>query len=499
MDGNTPVIVGCGQLTDHDGDGRRSPVDLMADTSRAAADDAGVGAPLLEAVDTLSVVGVIGWRYRDAPGLLARQLAIDPARTQYSWIGGNTPQWLVNRTCRAIARGEVGVALLTGAEAIAGYMRAKREGRAPDWERGAGGEPELVGDLRPGTNDHENAHGMTLPTSNYPLFENALRAKAGREPLAHLAYLGALYEPFSEVASNNPYAWFRSKRTAQEISSPSKDNRLVAWPYTKYMNAVMSVDQSASVIVTSVDRARQLGIDESRWVFLHGCGDANDLWYMSERRDYTSSPAISQIARRAFEMAEVGVEDIDWFDLYSCFPSAVQITRDAIGIPEGDPRPLTVTGGLAAHGGAGNNYVMHAIATMAERARARRSRRGLVTGMGWYVTKHSVGIYSADPPTRCWRSVEPQTHQAELERLAHPALDVRPAGRASIETYTVPYDREGGPQPAMIIGRLDSGARFLAHTPQDTRLLEELVESEGVGRKGAVEPGGHGVNVFRPD
>jgi acetyl-CoA C-acetyltransferase len=498
MDDNTPVLVGCGQLTDHDGDGQRSPVDLMAESARSAAEDAGVGKRLLDAVDTLSVVGVIGWHYDDAPGLLAHRLGIAPARTEYTSIGGNTPQWLVNRSCRAIARGDIGVALLTGGEAIAGRSRARRQGHDVAWEKGMGGKPELIGDLRPGTSDHEDAHGLVLPLTNYPLFENALRAKAGRSPQEHLAYLGAMYERFSEIAANNPRAWFRTKRSAEELATPSAENRMVAWPYPKYLNAVMSVDQSASLILTSVGRARELGIDESRWVFLHGCGDANDLWYMSERRDFTSSPALAEVARQSFEMAGVGVGEIETFDLYSCFPSAVQIARDAIGIPEDDGRPLTVTGGLAAHGGAGNNYVMHSIATTVERVREKRGSLGLVTGLGWYMTKHSLGIYGTAPPKTGGNIDDPADCQTRLDGMQHPALDTKPSGRASVETYTVPYDRDLGPQPAIIVGRLDSGVRFLARTANDPQLLEELVESEGVGRKGSVSAGDDGINLFTP-
>jgi len=497
MQGRTPVLVGCAQLTDRDGDGSRSPVDLMAETARAAADDAGAGRALLEAVDTVSVVNVIGWPYEDAPGLLCRKLRITPARTEYAWIGGNTPQWLVNRACRAIAGGAAETVLLSGAEAIAGYARALRAGREPAWERGTGGRPTFLGDLRQGSNEHENEHGMTLPSIVYPLFENALRAKAGRTPRDHLAYLGRLCARMTEVAADNPRAWFRDRRTAAEIATASEENRLVSWPYTKYMNAILSVDQSASVLVTSVDRARRLGVDPSRFVFLHGHGEAHDLWHVSERRDYTSSPAIAAIAERAFEMAAIGPDDVDWLDLYSCFPSSVQITRDALGIAEDDPRPLTVTGGLAAHGGPGNAYVMHAIATMMERLRRERGRLGLVTAMGWFVTKHAIGIYGAEPPHRPWTSDEPEALQARLDRLDHPRLEHRPDGRARIETYTVPYERDQQPQAAVVIGRLESGARFLARTPEDRGLLDELVTNEGVGRSGSVTPGN--VNTFSPD
>src|SRR5579885_2751525 len=108
-------------------------------------------------------------------------------------------------------------------------------------------------------------------------------------------------------------------------------------------------------------------------------------WFFSERRDHASSPAIAAAGSQALRGAGITIADVDLFDIYSCFPSAVQLALDALGIALDDPRPLTVTGGLAAFGGPGSNYSMHAIAGMLDRLRARPGTRGLVTALGWYV------------------------------------------------------------------------------------------------------------------
>ena len=52
------------------------------------------------------------------------------------------------------------------------------------------------------------------------------------------------------------------------------------------------------------------------------------------------------------------------FDIYSCFPSSVNLGCDALGLDPFDPRGLTVTGGLPYAGGAASACLMHAIATM---------------------------------------------------------------------------------------------------------------------------------------
>jgi acetyl-CoA C-acetyltransferase len=250
--------------------------------------------------------------------------------------------------------------------------------------------------------------------------------------------------------------------------------------------------------MTSAGEARRLGIPEERWVYLWGCGDASDLWFVTERVNYYTSPAIRAAGKRALGMAGVGIVDVAYFDLYSCFPSAVQIARDMLGIAPDDPRPLTVTGGLPYFGGPGNNYVTHSIASMAEKLRADRGAIGMVTANGWYVTKHSAGIYSTEPPKGEWRRTDPKLDQAAIDAEAHPALVDEPSGDATVETYTVLFDRDGAPERGIVIGRTGDGGRFMANTPAERRTLEAMTKHEMVGTKGRAARGADGVNVFVP-
>ncbi len=499
-DDRTPVLIGAGQFTQRDVDPAQAkdPLAMMVETAGRAAADAGLDARLLTEVDYIAVSSIFCWQYQNAPRLLAEQLGAHPATELYTTIGGNTPQWLVNDAAARIAAGDVRLALLTGAEAVHTVSHARRRGVELTWTTAGSGRPTVVGDARPGVSDHEMTHGLLLPTQVYPLFENALRAGNGTGLDAHQQQLGALCSRMSAVAADNPYAWFRRKRSAGEIATVTPENRMIAFPYTKYMNAIIDVDQSATVLITSVAVARSLGIHPSRWVYLWGCADAHDLWFVSERVNFYSSPAIRVAGRRALAMAGLDLGAIDYFDLYSCFPSAVQIARDMLDIPEDDPRPLTVTGGLPYHGGPGNNYTMHAIATMMDKLRAAPGTNGLVTGLGWYVTKHSVGVYSAAAPTGPWRREELQHYQGDLDQMSHPPLAHKPSGRATIETYTVLYDRDGQPNRGLVVGRLDDGRRFLANTPDDHAGLESLVAREGVGRTGVVSSS-NGLNRFEPD
>jgi acetyl-CoA C-acetyltransferase len=424
MDDTTPILIGGGQLIQREVDPAAAlePLAMMVEVARRAAADASGDDRLLARLDSVAVVSILGWQYDNAPRLLAERLGAHPAEEIYTTIGGNTPQSLVTRTANEIAAGRVRLALLAGAEAFHTLRRARRAGVALRWTTGGAGSPTVLGETRVGTHPAESAHGLHLPVQIYPLFENALRARAGWSLAEHRRRLGALCAGLSAVAADNPYAWFRSARSADEIATPTATNRMVGFPYTKFMNAIMEVDQAAGVLMTSVGHARTLGIPPSRWVYLRGASDAHDLWHVVERVGYAESPAIRAAGAAALAMAGIDIAGVAHLDLYSCFPSAVQLARDALGIPLDDPRPLTVTGGLPYAGGPGNNYTMHAIATMMDRLRAAPRSVGLVSGLGWYVTKHAVGVYATEPGPTPWRPPDARGLQSALDATPHPAL-----------------------------------------------------------------------------
>ncbi|MGB6837378.1 MAG: acetyl-CoA acetyltransferase [Dehalococcoidia bacterium] len=493
-----PIIVGVGQHTNRSADlaDAREPLEMMALVAQKAEEDAQARG-LLPRLDSIRVVNLLAWSYVDAAGMLAERLGASPRDKVYSDIGGNMPQLLVNQTADAIAGGRVGLALLVGAEAIRSRRQARRQGVTLDWTPRAQ-PPGVAPGTRPGTREVEEAHGARFPPEIYPLFENAIRAHRGRTIPEHRERLGELCARFTQVADNNPYAWFPKARTKEEIITAGPDNRMIGFPYPKLMNAIIDVDQAAGIIMTSAATARELSIPEERWVYLWAGAEANDLWYFTDRVNYYTSPAIRTVGQKALATAGLSIDSMDYFDLYSCFPSVVQIARDMLGIAEDDPRPLTVTGGLPYAGGPGNNYSMHAIATMVERLRVERDKKGLVTALGYYLTKHAIGVYAGTPSGREWQRKDPASYQQELDKADHPELVLEPEGPAAIETYTVMYDREGQPERSVVVGRLEDGRRFIANTEADPGILEAMVKEEAVGRRGHVhhDPA-QGINLFR--
>ena len=342
---------------------------------------------------------IVSWRYPDPGALLARRLGIAPRRTAVTTVGGNSPQLLVNEFADHIQRGDCNVVLIGGAESMYTRWRARREPRVElHWETGDD-EPcsWVIGDDRPGTSDEEMRHGAVAPTLVYPLFETALRAEAGRSIDAHQQHVAELWSTFAAVAADNPNAWTRTAYSPSDIRTVSADNRMVVFPYAKRMCSNIDVDQGAAILLCAYETARAAGVPDDRMVYLHAGAEAHDHWFVTERDSLTRSPAIGATVGDVLDASTVGVDDIAHFDLYSCFPSAVQIAIREIGLTD-TARPLTVTGGLGFAGGPVNNYPTHAIARMVEVLRADPGSYGLTTALGWYLTKHAAGGL-VDPTT----------------------------------------------------------------------------------------------------
>lgn len=505
-----PILVGTGQVTQREPDPALalSPMDLTAASGRKAAEDSGAGAALLKSLDTIVLLRSFSdtsWRficpfgkYANPPRSLANRLGLENStRLIYTHPGGNMPQWCVNRMFEMITRGEMEAGMIAGGEALATQKNAQRGGLKLDWNEDPGGSFEEWGVDKRGWSDIEDRHRMAGAIFAYPMFENSIRGDKGRSISEHSLEMGRLFSNFASVAANNPLADRRQGFTAKQIATVSSYNPYIGFPYTKLMNSNAFIDQSAAIILTSVAKAKELGIPKEKWVYLHGCADAYDHWYLSDRINFHSSPAMSKVAQEAFEMADCTLADIDALDLYSCFPSAVQIACDEMGVSLDDPRGLTITGGLPYFGGPGNNYVTHSIAEMINKVRAQPGIKGLVTANGNYVTKQSAGIYSAEPAEKPFAPKDPSIYQAEINSQKGPSVTEFANGDASIETYTIMHDRKG-PSFGILFGRLSDGSRFIANTPDDVELMLSMTLEDYLGVSGKVKCV-EGVNVFKPN
>ena len=474
LDPRTPCLIGVAQRTWHLGGDRFAPEPLAmwSEVARAAFADASARGDVAGSVGSLDVVHCMSWPYDDPGVRLASALGISPAHTRTSGIGGTTPQVLVATAAERMLRGELDVALIVGGEALDTVRRLKRAGERPDWSfRNAEKVPfPFEAPFHPA----EVAHEVFQAWLTFAVRDVARRAHRRESPAAHRRAVGELMAPMTEMAAANPYAWFPERRRADELVTPTPDNRMVGYPYTKQTVAIMDVDMASALVLATHAAADHLGVPAERRVYLRGWASGQDAVYVAEHPDLWRSPAMSAVFDAALRLAGTGVDDISGFDLYSCFASSISFACDALGLGPSDPRGVTVTGGLPFAGGPASNYMGHAIAAMVTRLREQPGSVGLVTGVGMHMTKHVAGVYSTTPA-----AVRPPSATAPEPRSVE-IVDAHD-GAATVVAYSVVHRRDGAAEWALLVCDTGPSGRCYARS-EDADFMASLEAEEWVGR-----------------
>jgi acetyl-CoA C-acetyltransferase len=492
VDPRSPCIIGVGERTWRwSGEPAPEPLQMWEGASRAAGDDAGTQRALAE-LDSVQIVYCQSWQYDDPPSRLAERLGASPKHRFYSGIGGTTPQVLVSDAATRILRGEADLALITGAEALETIRQLAKRGERPRWSHKHPSPPPFP--FPDPFHPAEVAHEVFQAWLTFPVFDVSRRANTAA-PDEYRRRLGELLAPMTAIAARNPHAWFPNERSAEELITATPQNRMVGYPYTKYMVSIMDVDMAAGVILASHEKADALRIPAEKRVYLRGWCYAKDPVYLAERENLSASDAMRAASAEALRTAGVGIDDVSHFDLYSCFTSSINLTRDALGISEGDPRPVTVTGGLPFAGGAGSNYMSHSIAAMTETLRADPGSFGMVSGVGMHMVKHNFALYSTDPGRV--QLPEEATVQRRLDAIPRRAIRNEYSGPATVATYTVAHARGGEPEWGLAICDIDAGGRCYARV-HDPDLLGDIERTEWVGSKVEVATEDGKRNLVKP-
>ncbi|MXO74285.1 acetyl-CoA acetyltransferase [Altererythrobacter aerius] len=483
----TPVIVGVAQVVERIGDPdyrARSAADLAAWAAERALADAGAARdlrPLIESVSAIRTFADSGaapapfGKPDKFPLAVARRVGLTPRHAVLEAVGGQSPVTALVGLADRIARGEVGAGMVFGAEAISTTRHLVALGETRDWAEHDEGEVEDRGAMRVLTSEGI-AHGIVTAPIAYALLENARRARLDLSREAYRAAMGELFAPFSAVAAANPFSSAASEPlSAEDIAAVTPRNRMIADPFPLKVVARDQVNMGAALLVMSAAAAREAGIPESQWVFIHGAAQAEEPDIL-DRADPGAYPAAAAALDAALGAAGKGIADMAVLDFYSCFPIAVFSTAiDHLGLAPGDPRGLTVTGGLPYFGGAGNGYSSHAIAGMVDRLRAQPGAFGLLGANGGFQSKYAALVLSTRPaPFPGWSVTQPA-------RAAPPPRAERAEGVGTIETYTIAYGRDG-PTYAIAIGRLADGRRFIARS-DDPATVAEMEAHEPLGRQ----------------
>jgi acetyl-CoA C-acetyltransferase len=492
----TPVIVGIGEITDrpHEITDGLEPLALLAEALKRAETDC--SAKLLHEIDSLDVVNFLSWRYREPEKLLASRLGIRPKHAYYGPVGGESPIRYLHEAAQRIARGECSVAAVCGAEAQSSATRAERAGIALPWtpfaddveepKRGAAFQKPMAVKL-----------GVFRPVSIYPFYEAATAAHWGQTPREAMAESGTLWSAYSQVSSENPNAWLKRRFTPDEITTPSSDNRLIAWPYTKLMVANPTVNMGGALLLTSLAKARAAGIPEHILVYLVGGASAEEPRDYLERDQFVESHAQNAVLRAALSLAGGRAEAFDAIELYSCFPCVPKMARRTLGL--GADVVPTVTGGLTFFGAPLNTYMTHAACAMVRTLRGG-AKLGLLYGQGGFVTKHHALIVSRHAPSEPLAQDTSVQTEAERHRGPVPAFVTEASGRATIESFTALYSRDNEVEHGAVMLRTPDNSRALARVPaRDRETLAHLLNMDRspIGSSGAISRADDGVLEWR--
>ena len=472
LPGNTPVLIGVGAVRHRPDDGPTpEPLDLLA---RAAAEaDADHGGRSL-----LAELGWIGvpkgsWTHPDPARALADRWSASGCHTLLAEVG--VLQSTVIAAAVAAVQAGAGPALVVGGEAAHGGSDGAASAVAAALV--AGGEPdEHLMNPDFGVADQEITRGMIEAPAVYAVLEQAWRKARGQDRTTHRRLLGELGQHFARVAADHPTAWTTDAPDAGTIVTPTPDNRMVADPYTKLCCSNLRVNQAAALLITTVDHARQVGVPEDRWVHPLASADNNHSVPVIARPELHRVPGFGVAAGAAADHAGIDLGALAVVDLYSCFPAAVRIAADELGLA--DRTDWTVTGGMTFGGGPLNSYLLHATAAIARELRDRPGGVGLTTAVSGFLTKQGVALWSSEPPARPWQHGD----VSEAVAVQQPALELTDDhhGTATVVSGTLVHDR-AGPHQVVAVLETPTGARTAATSTHDAVLASFGGDGEFIG------------------
>ena len=502
---NTPIIIGVGQYSERPQDpsyAALSHMDLAGNALQNAIDDCDASGDVAGAIDALIAIRQFEISYAGAvvpfgksnnpPRSIAQRVGANPEIAILEITGGQANQKMVGEVAERIAQCEYDMAAIVGSEAVSTVLSLLKQGEKPDWSEHVEGEMDDRG-FGPERIFHSvwRHHGTKGVIGGYACVDNARRAQLGQSLDEYRYRVGELFAPFTQVAAANPHAAAPVKRTALELATVTERNRIVAEPYTRMTVARDQVNQGAAIILSSVGKAKQLGIPQDRWVYLHACTTADEL-KIERRPDLARSPASIASLERALEHSGKRMSDIAYLDFYSCFAAPVFNAMDHFGLAADDPRGLTLTGGLPFFGGAGNNYSAHAIAEAVQKVRADRGSFALVGANGGVMSKYATGVYSTEPAS--WNE------QVRYDRMSVPQkpepFTLDPQGILTVETYT--WADDGKKVSGTVVVRdADMQRAVIRPDVEDAATRGLFASGEPFGAKLAVSRDEKGRNIAR--
>jgi acetyl-CoA acetyltransferase len=289
-----------------------TPLELIAEATAAALDDAGLRKDDIDGLFTASA-------YYGMPTVnVGEELGVRPRYSDSTNLGGASFVSHLLHAAAAIAAGLCDVALVVYAST----------------QRSDGGRLRSVVE----TNPHEAPFRPRYPVSMFALAAARHMYEYGttRRQLAEVAVAARAW------ARLTPDAFARDPLTAEDVLA----SRTVSSPLT-VRDCCLVTDGGGAVVVTSTERARSLRRPPA---VLLGAGEAHRQRAIAQMPDLTTTAAVESGAR-AYAMAGVGPSDVDVVQLYDAFTINPILFLEDLGFcAKGEGGPF-VAGGAIAPGG----------------------------------------------------------------------------------------------------------------------------------------------------
>jgi len=390
---NRPVIVGISCLQQKGNFKELDEALILMDKATKAAINDSTNKNIVNYINEVRVPKGF-WRYRDPGKWVAESNNINSAETYVTKIG-ILQQNLINSACNKIINGEINGSLILGGESRYKMIRASIENEEyvetpldinPDNYIKAPDDLQL---------DVEEKELGLMAVGYYAILESAFRAASNSEINEHNDFLASIYAHFSKLASKNNDGWIGKSLKKSEILNKSKKNPPQAFPYNKYHCTSWNVNQSAAIIICSEEVADKLSVPFEKRVYPLASSENNHMIATLQRPNLIEPIGMKLASEFILKICEKNNLKIDFYDLYSCFPIAIQMFAKSLQLK--DINNSSITGAMPFAGGPINSFVLHSTVKLISKIRKQQKGTGIITGVSGMMTKQSYALWSKNP------------------------------------------------------------------------------------------------------
>ena len=416
------------------------------------------------------------WEYTNPGRWIADNNRFKNNPTTYITKIGILQQNLINEAIKKIQNGEIRASLIVGGESRYKIIQALKENKkykethintSPDYFQEADTDLFL---------DKEINELSMMAVGYYAIMENAYRFSKNQEIFKHNKKLAKLYEEFSEIANKNEDSWSNQKYSANDIMNISLKNSYQAFPYNKLHCTSWNVNQASALILCSEEIADKLNISKEKRIYPLASAENNHMLTLIERENLVDPIGMKLAAEYIKNILSLHNKNIDYYDLYSCFPIAIQMFCDSLKLDLSSS--LTITGGMSFAGGPLNHYVLCSTTQLIEKLRKNREKIGLITGVSGLMTKQSYALWSDYYIDKF--SMVDVTDQAKKIDKPIP-LSNKNSGTATIIGYTILLDKDNC-KKAVIYAECRDKKRLIFNS-KNLEVINSMEISEWIGKK----------------